>query len=868
MAKFLEIFRKGRSFQPETPEKALFQKKYQHFQSLLAGNNHALEYITDLEQVCYGSKPFTLDSVIQTVERLMAQVYDIAEDLDALSDGKFPSLPEAVERIGQSIFQELVKKRTIEKTSLTIPLQQVNVERLSEVGGKAANLGEVFNRVHLPVPRGFAITAYGYHYFMESNGLYKQAEKILKKLDIENTAQLVECTKEIQERILNAPLPPELEEALIREMDTIIQSCGPGVLVAVRSSATSEDSEASFAGQHSSVLGVTRDRLLQAYKMVAASTYNPRAVYYRRSKGYPDEYVIMSVLCVVMIDAVASGVMYTRDPNDSRRDMILINSVWGLGLNAVDGSVPTDFYEVDKNDRQVLVSKIAEKNTRLILGENGELKDDSVPGDLVNKACLDETQIMTLVEYGLTLEEYFGQPQDVEWAMAANGRMVILQSRPLNVDLFSVQDRKQDADSLRMEFPEHPVIIEGGTTASRGKAAGFAYVLNSDHNLLNVPEGAILVAAQTSPRYVSILGHLQAIVTDVGSVTGHMASVAREFGVPTLVETGNATKVIPHGEEITVDATNRVVFQGRVESILERKRKTNPMKGSPTYRAAHSALKKIAVLNLHDPNSENFTPEGCRTFHDVIRFAHEMSMREMFRISDDVELSKHSAVRIRVHLPMKLLAVDLGGGLNVPPGKAETSVDGIASIPFASLVRGMTNPNVQWLGPIGVDWKGFASIMTESLFKDPIMEDRMGGPSYVVLSDEYMNFNSRLGYHFAVVDAYCGAHVNDNYIAFSFKGGAADIGRRSRRAGLIAKILKRLGFKITLKGDLVHGEVKKYECPVMQEKLDMLGRLMGAVRLLDMVLSDDGRIDWYVDEFMKGNYTFSRSQDASGTEKA
>ena len=121
-----------------------------------------------------------------------------------------------------------------------------------------------------------------------------------------------------------------------------------------------------------------------------------------------------------------------------------------------------------------------------------------------------------------------------------------------------------------------------------------------------------------------------------------------------------------------------------------------------------------------------------------------------------------------------------------------------------------------------------------------------------------MNFNSRLGYHFAVVDAYCGSHVNDNYVTFSFKGGAADIGRRSRRALLIAKILKQLDFKVTLKGDFVRGEMKKYECAIMQEKLDMLGRLMGSVRLLDMVLSDDGRIDWYVNEFMKGNYTFAR----------
>jgi pyruvate,water dikinase len=337
-----------------------------------------------------------------------------------------------------------------------------------------------------------------------------------------------------------------------------------------------------------------------------------------------------------------------------------------------------------------------------------------------------------------------------------------------------------------------------------------------------------------------------------------MASVAREFGVPALVGTVDATRKISHGEEITVDATNQVIYRGRVESILERKRRANPMKGSPTYRAAHSALKKIAVLNLVDPKRGNFTPEGCRTLHDAIRLAHEFAMREMFYIGEDVELSKHSAIRIKAPLPMNILAVDLGGGLNIPAGKAYAGPEEVLSIPFKSLLKGMTDQAVNWVGPVGMNWKGFASIVSESLLRDPLMDDTMGGPSYVVMSGEYVNFNSRLGYHFAVVDAYCGPHVNDNYVGFSFKGGAADIGRRSRRAGLIALILQRLGFQTTLKGDLVRGVIKKYECPILNDKLEMLGRLMGAVRLLDMVLCDDGQIDWYADEFMKGNYTFER----------
>ncbi len=861
MWKFLDMFRRNRVFQSDSPEKTAFQEKYRHFQSLLAGNNKALETMTELEQICYGPKPFSLDVITQKVESLQAQIYEIAEDLNAIAGGKYPSLFDTVEQLGIDILRELVRKRTVAGSSLTLSLQYLSLEHVPEVGGKAASLGEICNRVHLPVPPGFAVTAYACHHFMNSNRLYDETQKILKGLDVNDTEQLIGRSDRVKELIKQAPLPADLEGCILDEMNALSKEFGPNMLLSVRSSATSEDSEASFAGQHSTVLGVNRENILQAYKEVVASMFNPRAIYYRRSKGYPDEYVIMSVLCLSMVRSVASGVMYTRDPNDDRRDVVMVNAVWGLGLGAVDGSSETDYYEVDKISRDVLVENVADKPSMLVLAEGGGIEKKAVPDDSRAKACLAREQLATLVDYGLMLEEHYGVPLDIEWALRRQGRITLLQARPLNMHLRTTRTEtreKMDVEELRKKFPGNPILLNAGATASRGKASGLAYVMTSDHNLLNIPEGSILIAPETSPRLVAILGRVQAIVTDVGSVTGHMASVAREFSIPTLVGTGNATRVIPHGEEITVDATNSLILQGRVESILERKKPVNPMKGSPTYKTAHSVLKKIAVLNLVDPQSENFTPEGCRTLHDVIRFAHEVSMREMFKITDDIEMDTHAAVRVRAPLPMKIYAVDLGGGLSIPSNVPAADMEDVVSVPFRSLLKGMLHPGVRWLGAVGVDWKGFASIVAESVFTDPSADERMGGPNYVILSREYVNFNSRLGYHFALLDAYCGSHVNDNYIIFSFKGGAADIGRRSRRAVLIAKILKRLGLKTLIKGDMVRGEIRKYECAQLQEKLDMIGRLLGSVRLLDMVLSDEGAIDWYVEEFFKGNYTFAR----------
>ncbi|MBW2664123.1 MAG: hypothetical protein JRD93_19640 [Deltaproteobacteria bacterium] len=299
-----------------------------------------------------------------------------------------------------------------------------------------------------------------------------------------------------------------------------------------------------------------------------------------------------------------------------------------------------------------------------------------------------------------------------------------------------------------------------------------------------------------------------------------------------------------------------IVYKGRVEELLSKRPAINPMKGGPVYKIVRSILKKIAPLYLIDPKKENFRPDACKTMHDIIRFAHEMAMQAMFQIGDDFESEKTIAIPLRVYLPFNVYAVDLGGGLAVEQHAEFAEIDDITSVPLKALLDGMKHKNVDWTHDPGVKFSGFVSIVAESVFRDPMKEGRMGGPNYAVIAKNYLNFNSRLGYHFATIDTFCGPVLNDNYIVFSFKGGAADIGRRSRRALLIALILKRLGFKVEQTGDMLRGEIKKYEQKTMEKKLDMLGRLLASVRFLDMILSDDGVVEWYVTQFFKGNYTF------------
>jgi len=856
MFKFFDLFRKSKIGDRISPDESIFKRKYEYFRRLLISNNRALEIITDLEHVFYRDKPFTLAYVLIRSEILIGEVYSIVEDLNALSGGEYPRLFDAAENIGTSILNDLEQKKKLDKTNLILPLEMLSRDNMAEVGGKAANLGEVYNRVSLPVPQGFAVTAYACQHFLDHNDLSKLIDSKLRGLDVNDTETLMKISPEIQSLILNAELPDDLKRELRNAAIELKHKLGSNIRLAVRSSATSEDSEASFAGQHSTVLNVTEKNLVHAYKEVVSSTFNSRALYYRRSRGYLDQDVIMSVACIIMVDAQVGGVMYTVDPNDSRHAVIMISAVWGLGVSAVDGSTDTDFYQVNKQNRQIEKSKIATKGTICKTDAEGGTKDEAVSDDLKDKACLEPEQIKTLGDYGLKLESHYGVALDIEWAIDRQNRLYILQARPLKKSLKFIP-AETSPDVTEKELTDHPVLIKGGASASEGTASGLAYVLKSDHNLYDIPKGAILIAHQTSPRYVPVMGRARAIVTDVGSVTGHMASVAREFQIPTLVGTHNATSLIEHSDEITVDATNRIVYKGRVEKLLKEKKAVNPMKGSPTYKAAQAALRKIAPLNLLDPKQDNFNPDACRTIHDIIRFAHEMSMRKMFWISDDIKSKENIAIRLYSSLPLSIYVIDLGGGLSIDPEAREAQKEDVISVPFKALLNGMTHKDIEWSGDIGINWGGFASIVAESVFRDPLKEGRMGGPNYAVISGEYLNFNSRLGYHFATIDTYCGPVVNDNYITFYFKGGAADIGRRSRRATLITLILKKLLFKVDQKGDMVRGELKKFDQALIEEKLDMIGRLLGSVRLLDMVLSDDGQIDWYVEEFFKGNYTFA-----------
>ena len=351
--------------------------------------------------------------------------------------------------------------------------------------------------------------------------------------------------------------------------------------VALRSSAIGEDSELSFAGQYLSILNVSREKLVQGYTMVVASLYTPRAISYRLNKGIRDEDIAMGVACLELIDSVASGVMYSRHPFKATDKDILINAVWGLGPYAVDGVVTPDTYRVSQNDRfNILVTAISSKTVQLIRNPAGGLKEAPVEEDRIHSPCLSAEQISTLAGYAQSLEGHYNLPQDIEWALDPAGRLLLLQSRPLLVQSSSSAGPQDLSDRSDLA-----VLLEGGAAASPGVGCGPAFLIRSEEDLLHFPEGAVLVAKHSSPKFVLVMKKAAAIITDRGSVTGHMASLAREFGVPAILGAREATKVITPGLEITVDAYEGRVYRGRVPELLALMKKGDSLvKDTPVYR--------------------------------------------------------------------------------------------------------------------------------------------------------------------------------------------------------------------------------------------------------------------------------------------
>ena len=419
-------------------------------------------------------------------------------------------------------------------------------------GGKGANLGEL-TRARLPVPPGFVIGAPAYVAFCETGGLRDRIAAQLDGLDVDDTAMLSETSERVREMILEEPLPDWLERQ-VRDAYGELSSGDLTAAVAVRSSATAEDTEsASFAGMNETFLNVLgAEALIDAVRRCWASLFGGRTVFYRAKRGFSQAGMDIAVVVQRQIASTRSGVMFTIDPSTGRADRIVIEGSFGLGEAVVSGSVSPDRYVVDKPTLTTIAREVRRKELVIEPVADGGTVTRALPEKEATRPVLTDAEVRRLGELAVKIERHYAAPQDTEWAFDADAEVWMLQSRPVtSVGRASAEETAVPAASA----PTAEALVRG-LGAAPGSGSGTVRIIGSLADAARLQAGDVLVTHMTSPDWVPLMRKAAAIVTDAGGMTCHAAIVSRELGVPCVVGTADATRKLRDGELVTVDATH------------------------------------------------------------------------------------------------------------------------------------------------------------------------------------------------------------------------------------------------------------------------------------------------------------------------
>lgn len=481
-------------------------------------------------------------------------------------------------------------------------------EDVEIVGGKSSSLGEMTSKTDVPVPYGFATTAYAYREFMEKTGLDNKIRDELKKLtDVEDSALLRKVTDDIRAMIVAEDMPEDIVEDIKRaykELGKKMQVDDP--FVAVRSSATAEDlPDASFAGQQDTYLNVHGPAMVvQKIKECYASTFTDRATYYREKTGFDHLSIALSATVQMMVFSKAAGVMFSLDVTNGDDKVVTIEGSYGLGEMVVQGAVTPDNFVVDKESMEITRRIISDKHIKMIRKPEGDVEEVEVPANERKEQAISDKQIKELATYAKQLEKHYGCYMDMEWGIdERDDKVWLLQARPE-----TVWSRKEANDNTAAEdntaSTENLEVIVSGLPASPGKVAGKAHVITDPSLIDEFKDGEILVTTMTAPDWVPAMQKAKAIVTDAGGMTCHAAIVSREMGIPCIVGTASrsheATTSIKDGQAITVDASNGTVYDGIVESMVAQEASNVPAAAAATYTAPVTGTK--VYMNLGNPD--------------------------------------------------------------------------------------------------------------------------------------------------------------------------------------------------------------------------------------------------------------------------
>lgn len=814
------------------------RRALERFHRILADNNRILEVMGQMDEARGGEYLYDRSFLRQSAKRLTRLVREVIVMLNTLTGNRYAVLYDRFTEITEQISALAEGDAESHDMDLVLPLHRTHLDLDHLTGAKCAMLGEAAGRLALDVPDGFVITAAAFSRILTETGAADRIDAL--SFSEHDQPAMARAAVAI---LADIGFPDGVTDAIATEW-AALRERRPGLAaLAVRSSGVGEDEEHSFAGQFLTVLHVPPrlQEILSAYRQVLQSRFSARVLDYL-GRGISARELPMAVIVQEMVRPDTGGVLYTMDPAAPDAEYMVINAVAGSGASLVDGSTPSDRYLVER--RHPFSPVLSDIGPRLPAasfpgGDDSGLRPGSAllhPGDLAR-----------LAEMGMFLEKNFNQVLDLEWAMVA-ARPVLLQCRPLEFAHKPPPPEEVAAAVSRAKI----LFTESGQAVQLGIAAGQVVHVSPEDDASAFPVGAVAVAAVASPRLSPVVRRAAAIITEIGSPAGHLATIAREYRTPALFGATGARQALLPGALVTVDVEARTVYQGCVETLVN----TGPALHNvhlrtPEARSLRRMLRWITPLSLTDPDDPGFRTDNCRTLHDIIRFCHEKAVAALVDWHEKgAALGEAPSLPLELSLPISIRVIDLGDGLMPARGKNRKSVQlpEVASRPFRAFLQGLLQQNVWDQGPAPFGIMDLISSISRPLahITNP---PAFTGINLAILAADYFNLSLRLGYHFNVIDAFLTETVEDNYIYFRFAGGFAQPEKRRRRAELIRAILSALHFKCDLKNDLLVAKAKMAPPGEMLRILTRLGELVAFTRQLDVRMTDDASIERFLDMF-------------------
>ena len=805
-----------------------FRYRYETFRSVLRKNSMVLQSMADLEADLNFMRQSNV-LIRNPVKRLVDESLLMVQELNILTGDRYKKLYDAVEAVRRKIFSAFKTDTPSISSPLAVLIGSEDIIDSRLIGGKSFGLAALHRYFPELVPPAFTLTTEAYRLFIKENGLNKHIRMLVNDLDVIKDQDLFNLRVETLRNLFLKGTVPETVCDLISKY-ALKMDAENSMLWAVRSSAACEDDMFTFAGQFDTQLNVCASDLKSVYKKILAGRFSDRAVRYRIHHGIREVDTHMAVLFMPMIEPVFSGVIYTCDPLNPASENMLVNAVPGLANEMIQGKKEADMFSLSR-----------EKMPKL-LNETQALDSESMQP--VYSTHPSESVLKEIAGISFKLTQMFGHDMDIEWAVGKDGKIWLLQGRKLQI---SKAEREPGGGAKKKNIP----VIEGGATIFPGRTVGpVEYIKDEDKPALE-QKGAILIVKQASLKLALLLPDIGALIVEKGNPVGHLATLARELSVPCLFKAGEGVLLFKSGEIISIDATTRKIYKGtQWDDVRER---VLVRINSGKKRISSGALYDLVLkLNLIDPNSSNFKPQKCMSIHDVIRFIHEMSVRSMFSFGDSQNrLWRRNATALKTPIPIKIKLLDLDGSVEE---KEELDPLHVKSIPFQALWKGISDPKVIW------DKRriGGTSFLTPDL-EEQIMGGTKGprrrkDTNYFIVAKDYLNFNARFVYHYALIDAVTGPWSENNYVNFRFRGGASTRDALNRRGLFLESVLRLSNFEVNRRGDLVTSWFRYNSQKDSEDALEMLGRLMACSRQLDMLLTNDEMVKTYVDNFISKNF--------------